>query len=86
MLKKRIRKLLQAFVLGDDADKFVTDIVSNSQPISVEYVSINLDDGDILVFPSSLSDEDFKKITSLIPSGKRIVVAASDGVSVIRLS
>lgn len=90
MLKKRIRKLLQAFVLGDTIERVIAREVSNLPAThvvkSVEYVTIGLEDGDILVFPSSISSDDFREITSAIGQGRRIGVASADNISVIKLS
>ena len=90
MLKKRIRKLLQVFVLGDTIDSVVAQEVSKLPAThvvqSVEYVTVQLEDGDILVFPSSISSEDFREITSAIGHGRRVGIAAADNISIIKLS
>lgn len=75
MLKMRIRKALQRFVFGDEIPT-----------ARVEYVHLDLRDGDLLIFPSSVSDGDFRAITSMIDTGKRVAVVTADNVSVVRLS
>lgn len=96
MLKKMVQSTLQEIVSGNgflamlcqrlyESELFrqmLGQVVDEIAP----PVVLSLDDGDIIVVPGNITQDDFERISEMLPRKKRIGVISADNVRLLKLS
>ena len=65
----------------------VADVVANAVKEELGRVVIVVDDNDILLIPSAgITDQEFDKLSSIVPTGRRVGIIAANDVRVLKLT
>jgi len=87
---KIVKTMLRGFASSDEfKDGVLAEykyILDGIEPKVVEYCRVVLDEGDLLVLPESIPEDEFEKIVSMIHKDRQVGVIAADKISVIKVS